>query len=88
MMLADLAFAARPPPVITPEETAGGEGVANGADTHGLGSLSPSNFSPGTMMQQLLATPGSAAWNSSAADGTRGDSASGRAQPPLAEASA
>ena len=51
-MLADLAFAAQPPPVMTPDEGTG-ESVANG-----LGSLSPSNFSPGTMMQQLLTTPG------------------------------
>jgi len=51
LMLADLAFAARPPPVTTPDE--GAEPVANG-----LGSLSPSNFSPGTMIQQLITTPG------------------------------
>ena len=47
LMLADLAFAARPPPVMTPDE--GMEPMANG-----LGSLSPSNFSPGTMIQQLI----------------------------------
>jgi len=56
MMLADLAFAARPPPVMTPDE-GGSEAVANG-----LGSLSPSNFSPGTMIQQLIATPGASSW--------------------------
>jgi len=59
MMLADLAFAARPPPVMTPDE-GGAEPVANG-----LGSLSPSNFSPGTMIQQLIATPGASSWNAS-----------------------
>jgi len=57
MMLADLAFAARPPPVMTPDE-GGAEQVANG-----LGSLSPSNFSPGTMIQQLIATPGGTSWS-------------------------
>lgn len=51
LMLADLAFAARPPPVMTPDE-GGTEALANG-----LGSLSPSNFSPGTMIQQLITTP-------------------------------
>jgi len=61
MMLADLAFAARPPPVMTPDE-GGAEPVANG-----LGSLSPSNFSPGTMIQQLIATPGGSAWTANAA---------------------
>ena len=60
LMLADLAFAARPPPVMTPDEPeAGGESVVQG-----LGSLSPSNFSPGTMMQQLLTTPnGTNGWS-------------------------
>ena len=63
LMLADLAFAARPPPVMTPEE-GGHEGHANdglgtdGPVGNGLGSLSPSNFSPGTMIQQLITTPG------------------------------
>lgn len=56
LMLADLAFAARPPPVMTPDE--GAEPVANS-----LGSLSPSNFSPGTMIQQLITTPGHAGWS-------------------------
>lgn len=51
MMLADLAFAARPPPVMTPDEGGLGEQAPPG-----LGSLSPSNFSPGTMIQQLIAT--------------------------------
>jgi len=52
MMLADLAFAARPPPVLTPDE--GGTDAVHPS----MGSLSPSNFSPGTMIQQLIATPG------------------------------
>ena len=52
MMLADLAFAARPPPVITPDEGNLGE-VPNG----GPASLSPSAFSPSTMLNQLLGTP-------------------------------
>jgi len=56
LMLADLAFAARPPPVMTPDE--GAEPVANS-----LGSLSPSNFSPGTMIQQLITTPGHTGWS-------------------------
>ena len=55
MMLADLAFAARPPPVLTPDE--GADSVQNG-----LGSLSPSNFSPGTMIQQLIAAPAATNW--------------------------
>jgi len=58
LMLADLAFAARPPPVMTPDE-GGADNVANG-----LGSLSPSNFSPGTMIQQLITTPsGQSGWS-------------------------
>ena len=64
LMLADLAFAARPPPVMTPDEGEHGgaaEGVGNG-----LGSLSPSNFSPGTMIQQLITTPGgTSGWSAS-----------------------
>ena len=61
LMLADLAFAARPPPVMTPDEGPNDVSVANG-----LGSLSPSNFSPGTMMQQLLTTPnGTNGWSAS-----------------------
>jgi len=52
MMLADLAFAARPPPVITPDETNLGE-VPNG----GPASLSPSAFSPSTMLNMVLGTP-------------------------------
>jgi len=55
-MLADLAFAARPPPVMTPDETV--EPVV-----HGLGSLSPGNFSPGTMIQQLIMTPSHSGWS-------------------------
>jgi len=46
---------------MTPDE-GGAEPVANG-----LGSLSPSNFSPGTMIQQLIATPGASSWNASTA---------------------
>jgi hypothetical protein len=54
MMLADLAFSARPPPVMTPNED------GNHEDVHpSFGSISPSAFSPGSMIQQLLtATPG------------------------------
>ena len=60
-MLADLAFAARPPPVMTPDEGNLGNEVGNG-----LGSLSPSNFSPGTMIQQLITTPnGTNGWSAS-----------------------
>lgn len=62
LMLADLAFAARPPPVITPDEGghdgSGGGGEGSCEVVNGLGSLSPSNFSPGTMIQQLITTPG------------------------------
>ena len=50
MMLADLAFAARPPPVITPDESAM-------EVPSGVGSLSPSMLSPSTMINQLLGTP-------------------------------
>ena len=61
LMLADLAFAARPPPVMTPDEGNLGNEVGNG-----LGSLSPSNFSPGTMIQQLITTPnGTNGWSAS-----------------------
>ena len=119
-MLADLAFAARPPPVMTPDEGSGvlsevrfaltldashcsppsvrvrvcptspsatfasarlaqSAGVFDRAPRvrscptpdptlppsvqvpHALGSLSPSNFSPGTMIQQLISTPGAQA---------------------------
>ena len=60
LMLADLAFAARPPPVMTPDE-GDQQNVGNG-----LGSLSPSNFSPGTMIQQLITTPGgTSGWSAS-----------------------
>ena len=54
LMLADLAFSARPPPVMTPNED------GNHEDVHpSFGSISPSAFSPGSMIQQLLtATPG------------------------------
>ena len=50
VMLADLAFAARPPPVITPDESAV-------EVPGGVGSLSPSMLSPSTMIHQLLGTP-------------------------------
>jgi len=55
MMLADLAFAARPPPVMTPHENEGEP--LNEVPSHGLGSLTPSMISPTTMIQQLIATP-------------------------------
>ena len=50
VMLADLAFAARPHPVATPEEAeeAGSEVAPP------LGSFSPSNFSPDSMVRGLL----------------------------------
>jgi hypothetical protein len=60
LMLADLAFAARPPPVITPDEGADAADATADTVANGLGSLSPSNFSPGAMIQQLVtAAPGS-----------------------------
>ena len=58
MMLADLAFAARPPPVITPDESgangpnSGGSGDLGG----GIASISPSAFSPGEMIK-MMGTP-------------------------------
>ena len=42
---------------MTPDEGQNGDEVVNG-----LGSLSPSAFSPGTMIQQLMTTPGGTAW--------------------------
>jgi hypothetical protein len=44
------------------------EGDQQNADNvgNGLGSLSPSNFSPGTMIQQLITTPGgTSGWSAS-----------------------
>ena len=58
LMLADLAFAARPPPVITPDESgangpnSGGSGDLGG----GIASISPSAFSPGEMIK-MMGTP-------------------------------
>ena len=54
MMLADLAFAARPPPVITPGESRDESAMEVPS---GVGSLSPSMLSPSTMINQLLGTP-------------------------------